>query len=181
MAISIDMLKRNYMYVLVIVAVTGALIFALDRYMKMEGFESYKAEVQALARDGDVAKDKYQHQDVPQTTSDEAMDHVEQDDASQAKMLAQYEDVSPEDLLPSDAAADDWSNANPKGKGSLEHKNFLDAGFHVGVDTQANTLRNANYQLRSEPANPQQAVSIWSNSTMLPDPFRKEMEIGESS
>ena len=181
MAISVDMLKRNYMYVLVIVAVTGALIFALDKYMTMEGFESYKTEIQALARDGDVAKDKYQHQDVPQTTADEAMDHVEQDDASQSKMLAQYEDVKPEDLLPSDAAADDWSSANPSGKGSLEHKNFLDAGFHVGVDTQANTLRNANYQLRSEPANPQQAVSIWGNSTMLPDPFRKEMEIGEAS
>ena len=55
---------------------------------------------------------------------------------------------------------------------------MLESGHHIGVDTQANSLRNANLQLRSEPPNPQSPVSIWQNSTITADPYRKSMEIG---
>ena len=58
--------------------------------------------------------------------------------------------------------------------------NFLDAGFHVGVNTVGQSLRNANLQLRSEPPNPQVAVSPWSNTTIGPDLQRKPLELNES-
>jgi hypothetical protein len=40
------------------------------------------------------------------------------------------------------------------------------------------TLRNANLQIRSEPPNPQVAVSPWLNSTIEPDINRRPFEIG---
>ena len=40
------------------------------------------------------------------------------------------------------------------------------------------SLRNANRQLRSEPANPQVKVSPWIQSTIEPDTNRKPLEIG---
>ena len=36
----------------------------------------------------------------------------------------------------------------------LDQINFLNSGWALGRDTQTNTMRNASYDLRSEPANP---------------------------
>jgi hypothetical protein len=63
------------------------------------------------------------------------------------------------------------------GTGSLKGKNFLSAGALVGVNTVGESLRNANYQLRSEPPNPQVAVSVFNNSTIEPDINRRDLEI----
>lgn len=80
------------------------------------------------------------------------------------------------DLLPNDADSK-WAQTNPNGQGSLGDKNFLNAGFHVGVNTVGQSLRNANRQLRSDPPNPQVKVSPWMQTTIEPDINRKAMEI----
>jgi hypothetical protein len=86
--------------------------------------------------------------------------------------------LQPKDLLPSgkSKAVQDFDNANPDGEGILKGVNFLDAGFHVGVNSVGQSLRNANRQIRSEPPNPQVAVSPWQNSTIGPDLGRKALE-----
>ena len=71
---------------------------------------------------------------------------------------------------------EEWSKVNPKGKGSLEFKNFLEAGYHLGVNTQTNSLRNANLQFRSEPINPQVPVSIWDNKNKNRKPLEIRVE-----
>jgi|APGre2960657423_1045063.scaffolds.fasta_scaffold00938_8 hypothetical protein len=86
--------------------------------------------------------------------------------------------LSAEDLLPKDAANTRWAQMNPMGQGDVRDQNFLTAGYHVGVNTQGQSLRNANYQLRSEPANPQMPVSPWNIATIEPDINRKPLEIG---
>ena len=55
---------------------------------------------------------------------------------------------------------------------------MLDAGFHVGVNTIGQSLRNANQQLRSEPPNPQVQVSPWQMSSIGPDLLRRPLEDG---
>lgn len=85
--------------------------------------------------------------------------------------------LSPEELLPTDNNTA-WSKANPTGIGPLKDKNFLLSGHHVGIDTVGQTLRNANLQLRSEPPNPQVAVSPWLQTTIGPEMYRKPLEIG---
>lgn len=92
------------------------------------------------------------------------------------------ETLKADDLLPSQdsKAIQEFNTAKPDGEGILKGVNFLDAGFHVGVNTVGQSLRNANQQLRSEPPNPQVAVSPWSNTTIGPDLQRKPLELNES-
>jgi len=85
--------------------------------------------------------------------------------------------LTPQDLLPQDSNST-WAQTVPAGQGSLGDQNFLNAGFHVGINTVGQSLRNANLQLRSEPANPQMKVSPWLQSTIDPDVNRKALEIG---
>ena len=84
--------------------------------------------------------------------------------------------LTPGELLPKDQNSV-WAQQNPMGTGSLKGKNFLSAGALIGVNTVGQTLRNANYQLRSEPPNPQVPVSVFNNSTIEPDMNRRDMEI----
>ena len=84
--------------------------------------------------------------------------------------------LTPGELLPQDANSV-WAQQNQMGNGSLKGKNFLSAGALVGVNTVGQTLRNANWQLRSEPANPQVAVSVFNQSTIAPDTNRRDLEI----
>ena len=67
---------------------------------------------------------------------------------------------------------------NPMGQGDVQGVSLIKAGYHIGINTVGQSLRNANLQLRSEPANPQLAVSPWGNSTIGPDMSRRPLEIG---
>jgi len=84
--------------------------------------------------------------------------------------------LTPSELLPQDGSST-WAQQNPMGTGSLKGKNFLSAGALIGVNTVGQSLRNANYQLRSEPANPQVPVTVFNNSTIEPDVNRRDLEI----
>ena len=79
------------------------------------------------------------------------------------------------DLLPKDAANSKWAQVNPAGQGDLKDQNFLTAGFHIGVDTQGQSLRNPNLQIRAEPPNPQSVVSPWNQTTITPDTNQKPL------
>lgn len=85
--------------------------------------------------------------------------------------------LNAQDLLPRDANST-YAQVAPSGQGCLQDKNFLTAGFHVGVNTVGQTLRNANRQLRSDPPNPQVKVSPWMQTTIEPDSNRKCFEVG---
>jgi len=81
------------------------------------------------------------------------------------------------DLLPQDPHTL-WAQVSPSGQGSLADQNFLTSGFHIGINTVGQTLRNANRQLRSEPLNPQIKVSPWQQTTIEADVNRRPLEIG---
>ena len=67
--------------------------------------------------------------------------------------------------------------ANPAGQGDVKDQNFLQAGYQYGINTTNGTkTKNANLSIRSEPANPQQVVSPWIQSTILPDMNRRPLE-----
>jgi hypothetical protein len=85
---------------------------------------------------------------------------------------------NPTDLLPKDTNSQ-WAQLNPAGKGDLANINLLKAGYHIGIDTIGQTLRNANLQIRSEPPNPQTNVGPWNLSTIEPDFMRPPLELGQ--
>jgi len=84
---------------------------------------------------------------------------------------------NPAELLPKDSNSQ-WAQLNPTGKGELANVNLLKAGYHIGIDTIGQTLRNANLQIRSEPPNPQLSVGPWNQSTIEPDFMRPPLELG---
>ena len=84
---------------------------------------------------------------------------------------------NPSELLPRDKNSQ-WAQLNPSGKGELANVNLLRAGYHIGIDTIGQSLRNANLQIRSEPPNPQLYVGPWNQTTIEPDFMRPPLEIG---
>jgi hypothetical protein len=90
------------------------------------------------------------------------------------------EKLTSQDLLPKDAQSLVWSKMNPSSQANIEDQNFLTAGYHIGVNTVGQSLRNANLQLRSEIPNPQVAVSPWMISTIEPDIRASSFEIGSA-
>jgi len=87
---------------------------------------------------------------------------------------------NPAELLPKDSNSQ-WAQLNPAGKGELANVNLLKAGYHIGIDTIGQTLRNANLQIRSEPPNPQLYVGPWNTSTIEPDFQRVPLELGSGA
>ena len=79
------------------------------------------------------------------------------------------------DLLPRDGG---FAESNPQGQGQLSNRNFFESGYHAGLNTQSNTLKNANKQLRSDPIIPRKDVGPWAQSTYDADTNRRPFEIG---
>jgi hypothetical protein len=80
------------------------------------------------------------------------------------------------DLLPREVG---FQESNPAPQGNLSERNFFDAGYHGGIDTQSSSLKNGNQQLRSDPLIPRREVGPWMQSTIEPDTNRKPFEIGQ--
>jgi hypothetical protein len=84
--------------------------------------------------------------------------------------------IDPSELLPKDNNSE-WSNVNPASS-DLKNVNMLSPNQLIGINTVGSSLRNANYQFRSEPANPRVNVGPWNTSTIDADTFRRPLEIG---
>ena len=84
--------------------------------------------------------------------------------------------MDPSDLLPKDQNSE-WASVNPASN-DLKNMNLLTAGQLIGINTVGNSLRNANYQERSEPIIPKSNIGPWNNSTIDADTFRRPLEIG---
>uniref|UniRef100_A0A6C0DCA6 Minor capsid protein P11 C-terminal conserved region domain-containing protein n=1 Tax=viral metagenome TaxID=1070528 RepID=A0A6C0DCA6_9ZZZZ len=87
--------------------------------------------------------------------------------------------ANPSDLLPKDQNSQ-WSALNPSAmnKGDILMPDLLQAGYHIGLDTIGQTLRNPNLQLRSDPIISKTDIGPWNNSTIEPDLGRVPLELG---
>lgn len=83
-----------------------------------------------------------------------------------------------QDLLPKDAANSKWAQANPAGTGSITDQNFLNSSYLAGINTVGQTLKNPNYQIRSDPPIEKQNIGPWQQSTIEYDVNRRFFEIG---
>lgn len=86
--------------------------------------------------------------------------------------------MNPNELLPNQQTSNS-ALMNPP-RNDLKNMNFLSPDKHIGINTVGNTLRNPNLQIRSEPSNPQAKPGPWNLSTINPDPYRRELEIGSN-
>lgn len=152
------------------------LVVGVYLVMMYFGKEEYMDIVAEIERENDPAKDKYMAQDVSQLSAQQqVVDHEKVGDVA-AVMAETASD--PMDLLPHYDEASAWAESNPVTSGTVHDQNFLEAGYHYGVDTQGSSMRIASFDIRSTPPIKKEAVSIFNNSSYTPDPFRKHFEIG---
>lgn len=85
--------------------------------------------------------------------------------------------ANPSDLLPQDQNSQ-WAALNPVSMNQGGMPDLLQAGYHIGLDTIGQTLRNANLQLRSDPIIPKSDVGPWNQSTIEADLGRVPLELG---
>jgi hypothetical protein len=93
--------------------------------------------------------------------------------------LSDSSTCKPGDLLPDDVNCK-WGSLNnlDMKQGDILNGDMLQAGYHIGLDTIGQTLKNANLQLRSDPIIPKQDVGPWNQSTYEPDYGRIPLEVG---
>jgi hypothetical protein len=89
-------------------------------------------------------------------------------------------EISPADLLPMSQDVVNFTQQFPGGESDVKDKNFLIAGFNIGINTVASSLKNPNLQLRSDPYIPRQDTGPWNQSTIMSSDLtnRKPLEIG---
>ena len=164
---------------LLAVAVIYVVYQMYKNYTRKEGFESGDDEKESREEPVEMFEnEESQSADLSQLEMMTSRENPVERDMRNAQMMGMGGDqLSAQDLLPQDKSST-WASVNPEGQGTLDGKNFLQSGYHIGINTVGQTLRNANLQLRSEPPNPQVQVSPWLQTTIEPDVSRRPMEIG---
>ena len=91
-------------------------------------------------------------------------------------------EITPSDLLPKTSDVKAFEAQFPQGQGEVTDKNFLVAGYNIGINTVSSSLKNANLQLRSDPYIPRQDTGPWNQSTILSSDLtnRQSLQIGSS-
>jgi len=156
---------------IIIVVALAILLYALFSY------SNAKEMVMDLMEDGSgEAKDKSSEDEKKEKKATAA------EPAAPSSGYAAQPIANPSELLPSLPADQNsqWAALNPvaANPGAIAMPDLLQPGYHIGLDTIGQTLRNANLQLRSDPIIPKADVGPWMNSTIEPDLARVPLEIG---
>ena len=169
--------KKNCCIIICFILVVVVVCLLINKYnienVENEGLSGYEDNIHNSASVGSPLEASH-HEEHPE----EHPEHKEEFTEHASVDCMPKDVLTPEELLPQDTGANAWSLSQPQGSGSLKDKNFLQAGYNIGINTVGQTLRNANMQLRSDPPNPQVAVSPWQQSTINADTNRKPFEIG---
>lgn len=175
------LLKKLEANTFLVVIAVGLLIWALANYsqLKSKFFDPMTGNGNENKSSEQATGNRNVSASLPlgQNSGHASANGVNTDTYGLPPSCARQEVVDPSELLPKDANSE-FSKLNPMGSGDLENVSLLRAGHHIGINTVGQSLRNANLQLRSEPANPQMNVGPWNNTTISPDNNRLQLEIG---
>jgi len=154
------------------------LVKSLNRMFK----SSFLTSLVFLALIVFVAYMALDHYGYIKTKKEEKMTVCEQQEATLPTTVqsnSQYNSqvANPADLLPSDANSD-INRVLGGNQNGVAVPDVLEAGYHIGLDTVGQTLRNANQQLRSDPYIQKKDVCGWNQSTIEPDIARVPLELG---
>jgi len=167
--------KSHQVLILVAIVVGGYFLYTYSK-SKAGSVDSYSEINEAGAAAGD--QNNYQPAGPGGTNVDHASANGMNTNMQGLPPSCVKQNVTdPRELLPKDANSE-FSQLNPQGSGDLQNVSLLTAGTLQGINTVGTSLRNANLQLRSEPANPVMNIGPWNNSTITADSNRRDLEIG---
>ena len=122
---------------------------------------------------------KHQMFDMMTTGFDSTMnDHDPSLDMPISNMDEEFNTQSmsdPSDLLPNDSNSQ-WASLNPITQGNVAIPDLLQSGYHIGLDSIGQSLKNANYQNRADPVIERKPTGLWNQSTIESDLGRVSME-----
>ena len=96
--------------------------------------------------------------------------------STQSSQPVQTTVTNPSELLPLNNSGWQGLNPNPTPSAGLQETTLINPGSSIGINTVGSSLRNANLQLRAEPANPRNTTNCpWNISTIEPDLQRKPL------
>ena len=155
--------QRIIILVVFFILAWGILAYSGSKGLTVDNMETLGSEVATTAPQPNPAATNTPHQPNPSKPND-SMKPV----------------ANPSDLLPNDSNSQ-WAALNPNtmNKGDVLMPDLLQAGYHIGLDTIGQSLRNPNYQLRSDPVIPKSDIGPWNQSTIEPDLGRVPLEIGQ--
>lgn len=104
-------------------------------------------------------------------------EHARQSSAPSGNGYDMQPVANPSDLLPKDINSQ-WSALNPVNQSNVAMPDLLQAGYHIGLDTIGQTMKNPNLQIRSDPIIQKRDVGPWNNSTTEADYARVPLELG---
>ena len=168
--------ERILVLVIFLILVWGLLAYSGSKSMRVDTFGNSSGNMEVTGKMNPV---QHATNNMPtNNASDEDVDEPNYDEPEMGGASA-LGAANPSDLLPNDENSQ-WSALNPNSmnKGDVLMPDLLQAGYHIGLDTIGQTLRNANLQLRSDPVIPKSLVGPWNQSTIEPDLGRVPLEIG---
>jgi len=189
MAGILEMIQKNNMLQLFLVLAAVYLFITL--YNKKEGLEnaapSEPVDFKTAVESGSTLGTASSEPALPETqvvqpqvdeTKAEAMPKVEEQ-AQVEKVLAGAAQLSADDLLPKYDDANEFAKENPVTK-LLKEQNFLQSGYHIGINTIVQSNKIPYLDIRSAPPIPKEQVGPWNQSSFeRPAGFgRKFLEIG---
>jgi len=158
---------KEFIALIVFLILAWAIInYSTDKSFVLDGME-----------DGSSVVDKKNGQRVPPSVYADAAANTAPVAAPAAGSSEILSVTNPSDLLPKDNNTE-WAALNPVNNNNPAVPDLLQAGYHIGLDTIGQTLRNPNYQLRSDPIIPKAQVGPWNMSTIEPDLGRVPLEVG---
>ena len=158
--------------IIVIIIVLGFGIYTYSG-SKSVSFDGFEDNGRAYSPQASIPPTVSQSQPSPVDVSSISSSSSPSSGGYSAKSVA-----NPSDLLPQDTN-NQWSQLNPVLSNNSQFPDLLQAGYHIGLDTIGQTLRNPNYQLRSDPIIPKQEIGPWNQSTIEPDYGRVPLEVGQ--
>jgi hypothetical protein len=158
--------KSEYFLPVVAVCIVISISFILYFTMKKESMED--VAVTTEEKKIEIPEQAKQEQVMPNDTENLAPTEKQ----SEIKT-----EITAADLLPE---VKDFESKFPVGQGAESDKNFLIAGYNIGINTIGSSLKNANLQLRSDPYIPRKSIGPWNESTIMSSDLtnRRTLEIG---
>jgi hypothetical protein len=174
---------QTFVFLAIVVAICSVYLYSQGFNFSTSGFEGSNVAAQASGptdrqiQGGGGGQNYIPAQPLGQNGGNAAAGGAVTDTYGLPPSCAKQQVIDPSELLPKDSNSE-FSKLNPMGGGDLKNVSLLKAGWHIGINTVGQSLRNANLQLRSEPANPQLAVGPWNQSSITADMQRRPLEIG---
>jgi hypothetical protein len=164
-----EFIQKNDM-VKILLILAGVYFFM--RFYNQEHLDNTASDVKVVAAEKPAVQPVAQKEQAPAPSQNEHQEHVDSVVAGKAQL-------STSDLLPTYNEASDFAKENPVSK-LLQEQNFLQAGYHMGINTVVQSNKIPYLDLRSAPPIPKQEVSPFLNSS-YEEPAgakRRFMEIG---